>query len=189
MGLGLEFLGTNSSRKAPPVDAIFPGGGPVGSTLRKLLARLDAAAVRAWCRVRQVAGRRMIAIDGKTVRGAHSSATTAPHLIAALDRQSGAVPGQHQVAAKSSEIPAARELLAFFDAADLRGCGITLNAMHTRSGTAAVIVAAGADYVFTVKNTSRPCSRRSRSFRGARSRSPPAAPASSTAARSHAASK
>jgi hypothetical protein len=47
---------------------------PVESTLRKLFARLDAAAldaalaVFAWCRVRQIAGRRVIAIDGKTLR-------------------------------------------------------------------------------------------------------------------------
>lgn len=76
---------------------------PVESTMRKLFARLDAAAfdaalaLYAWCRVRTVAGRRVIAIDGKTVRGARSAGTVAPHLIAALDHATGVVLGQRQV--------------------------------------------------------------------------------------------
>lgn len=125
--------------------------------MRKLFARLDAAAldaalaVYAWCRVRQIAGRRVVAIDGKTVRGARSATTSAPHLIAAVDHATGVVLGQHQVQAKSNEIPAVRDLLASFDAADLDGCVITLDAMHTQDDTAEAIIAAGADYVFTVK--------------------------------------
>lgn len=66
---------------------------PVESTLRKLFARLDAGAldgqlaVLAWTKTRYVAGRRVIAIDGKTVRGARTRTRAAPHLIAALDPQ------------------------------------------------------------------------------------------------------
>lgn len=131
--------------------------GPVESTLRKLFARLDPAkldaalAVFAWCRIRQIGDRRVIAIDGKTVRGARSVTTSAPHLIAALDHATGVVLGQRQVAAKSNEIPAVRDLLAGFDAVDLRGSVITVDAMHTQTDTATAILAAGADYVFTVK--------------------------------------
>ncbi|BEH01980.1 ISAs1 family transposase [Brooklawnia propionicigenes] len=130
---------------------------PVESTLRKLFARIDAAAldaalaVFAWCRVRHIAGRRVVAIDGKTVRGARSKAGSAPHLIAALDHATGVVLGQHAVEAKSNEIPAVRDLLAGFDPADLAGCVITADAMHTQDDTAKAIIAAGADYVFTVK--------------------------------------
>ncbi len=130
---------------------------PVESTMRKLFARLDAAALDrhlallGWCRTRRVEGRRVIAIDGKTVRGARTATTTAPHLIAALDHTTGVVLGQNAVAAKSNEIPAVRDLLAGFDPADLHGCVITADAMHTQDDTARVIVAAGADYVFTVK--------------------------------------
>lgn len=57
---------------------------PVESTMRKLFARLDAAAldrqfaVLAWCRTGQIQGRRVIAVDGKTIRGArhHNRATS-----------------------------------------------------------------------------------------------------------------
>jgi predicted transposase YbfD/YdcC len=130
---------------------------PVESTLRKLFARLDAAALDAalaafaWCRVRTIAGRRVIAMDGKTVRGARSATTTAPHLIAALDHATGTVLGQSAVAAKSNEIPAVRDLIAGFDPADLHECVITVDAMHTQHDTAKAILDAGADYVLTVK--------------------------------------
>lgn len=134
---------------------------PVESTMRKLFARLDAAAmdaalaVFAWCRVRRIGARRVIAIDGKTVRGARTVVCSAPHLIAALDHASGVVVGQRRVDATSNEIPAVRDLLAGFDADDLRGCIITLDAMHTQDDTAKTIVDAGADYVFTVKANRR----------------------------------
>lgn len=130
---------------------------PVESTMRKLFARLDAAAldrqfaVLAWTRTRHIGGRRVIAMDGKTVRGARTKTTSAPHLIAALDHNSGVVLGQTAVAAKSNEIPAVRDLLTGFDPADLRGCVITVDAMHTQDETAKTILDAGADYVFTVK--------------------------------------
>lgn len=130
---------------------------PEASTLRKLLTRLDAGAldrqlaVLAWTRTRQAGGRRVIAIDGKTVRGARTATATAPHLVAALDHAAGVVLGQQAVAAKSNEIPAVRDLLAGFDPADLRGCVITADAMHTQTDTAKAITDAAADYVFTVK--------------------------------------
>src|SRR5660397_209924 len=88
---------------------------PVVSTMRKLFARLDAVAVDrqlavlAWCRTRHIGGRRVIAIDGKTVRGARTTTAVAPHLIAAVDHTTGVVLGQNAVAAKSNEIPAVRE--------------------------------------------------------------------------------
>jgi predicted transposase YbfD/YdcC len=130
---------------------------PEESTLRKLFARLDAAAldgalaVWAWTRTRQVHGRRVIAIDGKTVRGARSATQSAPHLIAAADHAQGVVLGQLAVGAKTNEIPAVRDLLAGFEPEDLRGAVITADAMHTQDDTAKAIIDADADYVFTVK--------------------------------------
>lgn len=94
----------------------------------------------------------MIAIDGKTVRGARTALTAALHLVAALDHATVVVLGQNQVAAKSNEIPAVRDLLAGFDPLDLHGCVITVDAMHTQDDTAKAILDAGAHYVFTIKN-------------------------------------
>lgn len=96
-----------------------------------------------------VDGRRVVAFDGKTVRGARTAGGGAPpHLVAALAHGSGTVLGQVAVADKSNEIPAARELLALLD---LNGVVVTMDAMHTRHETAAQITGAGGGYVFTVK--------------------------------------
>ena len=102
-----------------------------------------------WTRAVQAGGRLVIAIDGKTVRGAKNKDGKAPHLVAALAHGIGAVLGQAAVAAKSNEIPAVRDLLKAFT--DLAGAVITIDAMHTQSDTAQVITGRGADYVMTVK--------------------------------------
>ena len=97
----------------------------------------------------QAGGRLVIAIDGKTVRGAKSKEGKAPHLVAALAHGIGAVLGQVAVDEKSNEIPAVRELLKAFT--DLAGAVFTIDAMHTQHDTAQAILGRGADYVMTVK--------------------------------------
>lgn len=130
------------------------GRAPSEATIRRAFARVDAASLDAvlgawmWTRTAVVHGRRVIAIDGKTVRGAKTRDRLAPHLLAALDHAKGTVIGQLAVAAKSNEIPAARTLLSLFD---LVGAVVTLDAMHTQHDTARHIIARGGDYVLTVK--------------------------------------
>ncbi len=82
---------------------------PVESPIRRVFARLDAdvfdrlPGAVLWTRTGVVDGRRVIAIDGKTVRGVrrrgHGGDTerAAPHLVAALDHAAGAVLGQLEV--------------------------------------------------------------------------------------------
>jgi len=130
------------------------GRRPSEATIRRALARVDGdqldAVLGAWMRTRVgvLGGRRVIAIDGKTVRGAKAAGQVAPHLVAALDHTIGIVLGQVQVATKSNEIPALRTLLEAFD---LVGAVITADAMHTQTTTAAYITGRGGHYVFTVK--------------------------------------
>ena len=131
------------------------GAAPEESTLRKLFARLGADALDRvlgawlWTRTEVVDGRRVIAIDGKTVRGARTRPDgAAPHLVAAFDHDAGVVLGQLAVAAKSNEIPCVRDLLACFDLTDTI---VTLDAMHTQTDTATAITGAGGHYVLTVK--------------------------------------
>ena len=134
---------------------LVSGSAPDESTLRKLFARIDADAldralgVWMWTRTFTVDRRRVIALDGKTVRGARTRPDgKAPHLVAAFDHGAGAVLGQVAVDAKSNEIPSARTLLGQLD---LDGAVVTLDAMHTQTDTATAITGAGGDYVFTVK--------------------------------------
>lgn len=69
-------------------------------SIRRAFARLDAdrldRVIGAWMRTRVLNGRRVIALDGKTVRGAHSrrpGKDGAPHLVAAFDHAAGTVLG------------------------------------------------------------------------------------------------
>jgi predicted transposase YbfD/YdcC len=125
------------------------------STFRRAFALVSAdvldQVLGAWLHTRaaQADGRLVIAIDGKTVRGAKGKDRKAPHLVAALAHGIGVVLGQVAVDDKSNEIPAVRELLKAF--ADLAGTVLTIDAMHTQHDTAQLILGRGADYVMTVK--------------------------------------
>ena len=128
---------------------------PSESTIRRVLERVNAddldARVASWLRTRvgAIGGRRVIAVDGKTMRGARTGDNPAPHLLAALDQASGVVVGQRRVSDKSNEIPALPELLAPLD---LDGAVVTTDAMHTQRGTAQWIISRGAHYLLTVKD-------------------------------------
>ena len=127
---------------------------PSEPTIRRVLKDLDPAGLDArltswfFTRTGTIAGRRVIAVDGKTMRGARTGSNPAPHLLAALDQASGVVVGQRRVSDKSNEIPALPELLAPLD---LDGALITADAMHTQTGTAEWIRSRGAHYLLTVK--------------------------------------
>lgn len=126
---------------------------PSESTIRRTLALVDAdafdRAVSAWMalKVGHFDGRRVIALDGKTLRGAHRQGG-APHLVAALAHGTGVVLGQLASAVTSNEIPALRDLLATMDIA---GAVITADALHCQRETARHITHAGGHYVLTVK--------------------------------------
>jgi predicted transposase YbfD/YdcC len=125
------------------------------STFRRAFALVSADALDrvlgAWLHTRavQAGGRLVIAVDGKTVRGAKKKGGKAPHLVAALAHGMGAVLGQVAAEEKSNEIPAVRELLKAF--ADLAGAVLTIDALHTQHDTAQAVLGRGADYVMTVK--------------------------------------
>jgi len=113
-----EWVGCQSTQTLTQLGV--SGQGPGESTIRRTFSRLEADVLDRILgahvdKTRVVGGRRVIAIDGKTVRGARTKTTTAPHLVAAFDHHAGAVLGQVAVAAKSNEIPAVRDLLTLFD--------------------------------------------------------------------------
>jgi predicted transposase YbfD/YdcC len=150
-------IGQWAADASPDVLAVLGAarGAAEESTFRRAFALVSPdvldRVLGAWLHTRavQAGGRLVIAIDGKTVRGAKNKAGKAPHLVAALAHGIGAVLGQVAVEAKSNEIPAVRDLLKAF--ASLAGAVITIGALHTQSDTAQVIIGRQADYVMTVK--------------------------------------
>ena len=127
---------------------------PCESTFRRVLQSLDADALDdaagAWAQQRTAplpGGRRLIAVDGKTLRGSAAAGRPGRHLLAALDR--GVVLGQAGVQAKTNEIPMFAMLL---DRIDLAGAVVTADALHAQSGHAQYLAGLRrAHYLIAVK--------------------------------------
>jgi hypothetical protein len=88
------------------------------STFRRTLQNVDADALDdtagTWVQQRTALApgtRRMIAVDGKTLRGSGVVGGPCRHLLAALDHAHGVVLGQAGVEAKTNEIPMFATLL------------------------------------------------------------------------------
>jgi len=129
---------------------------PCESTFRRTLQHLDADALDdaagSWAQQRTAPApgrRRMIAVDGKTLRGSGTADGPGRHLLAALDHAHGVVLGQVDVEAKTNEIPMFATVL---DHIDLTGAVITADALHAQRGHAEYLVTQRqAHYVITVK--------------------------------------
>src|SRR6266516_109176 len=112
------------------------GAVPSESTFRRTLQRLDADAfddlAGRWAAQRTAPGpnrRRVIAVDGKTLRGSGHGEENGRHLLAAFDHAHGVVLGQVEVGAKTNEIPLFSTLL---DRIDITGAVITADALHAQ---------------------------------------------------------
>lgn len=123
---------------------------PGETTFMRVLAGVDAAQVERalllWQdQVLGPAKDPLIAVDGKKLR--HAGGV---ELVSAFGVKSGRWMGSVCTAAKSNEIPAARELL---EKMDVKGKTVVFDAIHTQHETArAVVFDGGGDYVFTVKD-------------------------------------
>jgi len=127
---------------------------PGEATIRRVLARVDGdavdATIGAWLADRlrpPPRPRRVLAVDGKTLRGSARDGHQV-HLLAALDHHDGAVLAQRQVDGAPGEVPAFQPLLAGLD---LAGVVVTADALHAQRDHAAFLVDRGADYLLVVK--------------------------------------
>ena len=135
----------------------LPGGVPDLVTIWRVLTEVDPAAldqaIGAWAAAagpaRKRDGRVVLAVDGKTLRGARSGDDRAPHLMACLDHHAGVVRAQAAVDGKSNEIPMFAPLLN--QIGDLDGVLVTADAMHAQRDHASYLRQRGAHYIFTVK--------------------------------------
>jgi hypothetical protein len=146
---------------------------PGEATIRRVLARVDGdavdATVGAWLadRLRPLRHRRVIAVDGKTLRGsAHQGHQV--HLLAALDHHDGAVLAQREVPTATNDIAEFQPLL---DGLDLAGAVLTADALHPNATTPASWSTAAPRTCWSSRPTSRPCTPSWPGCRGGRSRS------------------
>ena len=131
------------------------GAVPSESTFRRTLQRLDADAfddlAGRWAAQRTAPGtnrRRVIAVDGKTLRGSGHGQENGRHLLAAFGHAHGVVLGQVEVGATTNEIPLFPALL---DRIDITGAVITADALHAQRDHATYLARRGAQYLLIVK--------------------------------------
>jgi predicted transposase YbfD/YdcC len=127
---------------------------PTATTIRRTLARLDAqalaATIGAWLADRDRPGqrRRVVAVDGKTLRGARRDGRQV-HLLAAMDHTTRAVLAQREVDGAPGEVPGFQPFLADLE---LAGVVVTADALQTHADAAEFLVTVKqADYLFMVK--------------------------------------
>lgn len=142
----------------------FRRGVPATSTVWRSLARLDAdllaTILAGWLRTRTPPAaprrpryRQVIAVDGKTPRGARRPDGSQVHLMFALDTSTGIVLAQVTVGAKSNEIPAFAPLLDAVEQVlgSLNGLIFVADNMHTQVNHPNEVAARGAHLLIPVK--------------------------------------
>ena len=129
---------------------------PCESTIRRTLQRLDGdqfdVVIGSWaagCTQPTPSRARLIAVDGKRVRGSGGRDVDPRHLLGAIDHAHGVVLAQREVDGKTNEIT---EFAPLLDSVVLAGAVVNADAMHAQRAHADYLVLErGAHYLLTVK--------------------------------------
>lgn len=132
----------------------YEHGIPSDDTVRRFFRAIDTTQFQRlfiqWIQVwlsPEVAGK-VVAIDGKTLRGSHDDGQSPIHLVSAFASEAGIVLGQVKTREKSNEITAIPELLEWLD---VRGAIVTIDAMGCQKAIAEKIIDKGGDYLLALK--------------------------------------
>ena len=124
---------------------------PSEPTLRRTLERVDADALdRALGQfLAPLTSAKVVAVDGKTLRGSGQDKLRPRHILAAVTHDKAIMLAQREIPDKNNEITHVQPLLADLD---LQGKIVTADAMHTQRAFARYLVEQkSADFVFTAK--------------------------------------
>ena len=134
----------------------LPNGIASHDTFARVFRLLDTDALEKACQqwlaslVGRVQG--VVAIDGKSVRGARDGKRHPLHIVSAWASHHGLLLGQVRTAEKSNEITAIPELLKLLS---IQGCIVTIDAMGCQKTIAQEIISSQADYVLGLKSNHR----------------------------------
>ena len=138
---------------------------PSESTIRRTAQDIDADAFDAviggfvqqlWTAAAKAGRRRVLAVDGKTLRGSRHTSTggvevPGRHLLAVIDQHTRVVLGQVDVDGKTNEITAFTPLLDTLTSIDLARIVFTADALHTQRDHVETLATRGAHWVLSVK--------------------------------------
>ena len=132
----------------------LPNGIPSHDTFNRVFSNIDSEQFEScfinWVNtLAELQPKEVIAIDGKTIRGAKSSGKKSPvHMVSAWANDNNLVLGQIKVSEKSNEITAIPKLL---EVLSLENTIVTIDAMGCQTEIASAIIAKQADYILAVK--------------------------------------
>lgn len=131
----------------------LPNGIPCANTFLRLFAALDTQAFYQCLRdfvLRQHPHlkEKLIAIDGKALRGSRKDGSVTVQMVSAWIAQEGLTIAQEEVDSKSNEITAVPKILRQLD---IKGAVVSLDAMGTQRAIAQQIQDQGADYLLALK--------------------------------------
>ncbi len=132
----------------------LPAGIPSKDTINRVFTAIDSDHFEScfidWVNsIVDLSKGQVIAIDGKTLRGAKSDVRTSPiHMVSAWACENNLVLGQVKTDEKSNDITAIPNLL---DILDLTGNTITIDAIGTQKEIAKKIIDNDANYILAVK--------------------------------------
>jgi len=149
-----EFCETNIGWFAEFLDV--SSGIPSHDTFRRVMSLLDTkqleSAIIQWLENTRAifgSGQRVVALDGKSLRGvAWKVSEEQLHILNAWDASNNKFVGQLTVESKTNEITAAPKILSMMD---LEETVITVDALMTQKEVAKTIISKGGDYVMALK--------------------------------------
>jgi len=159
--VGLESTKLFGTQHLDWLRKFFPykHGVPSHDTLGRLLACLDVLEFNncfiKWVNnISDIVPGRVVALDGKTIRGAASTAALGSklHIVSAFCNKNKISIGQLTVSEKSNEITAIPKLLELIA---IEGCIVTIDAMGCQKDIAEKIVEKKADYILQVKGNQK----------------------------------
>lgn len=133
---------------------VLPNGIPSHDTFNRVFSAIDSKQFELcfieWVKtLATLTDKEIIAIDGKTIRGAKSKGKKSPiHMVSAFACTNNLVLGQVKTAEKSNEITAIPELLEILS---IKNTVVTIDAMGCQTNIADKIIVKEADYIFAVK--------------------------------------
>ena len=134
----------------------LPNGIPSHDTFNRFFSNLDPESMelqfRKWVRDVCAETTGLIAIDGKTIRGARSDSKSLFHMVSAFCTANGVSLAQVKTSEKSNEITAIPLLI---EALDLKDCMISIDAMGCQEAIARKIKGKKGDYLLAVKNNQK----------------------------------
>ena len=140
-------------RQFRPFTHGIPRRHAIANIMRTVNTESLVLSIFSWVNeMRAQADKPLIAIDGKTIRGASKRSSKTFHSVGAYDVNNGLAIYQEMAEGKGQEIKTVQSVLSMLN---ISGALITLDALHAQRATLEAIINRGGNYVIQVKSNQK----------------------------------